>query len=66
MIVVVGEDGSYTNVNGSGVASIDSMPAQVNVYDMQGRLVRANVNREGSLQNLPKGLYITGGRKALK
>ena len=66
MIVVVGEDGSYTNVNGSGVASIESMPAQVNVYDMQGRLVRANVNREGSLQNLPKGLYIIGGRKVLK
>lgn len=66
MCVVVGEDGTYSNVPGSGVASIEKMPATVNVYDMHGRLVRSGVNRESSLQNLPKGLYIVAGKKVLK
>ena len=42
------------------------LPAVVNVYDMQGRLVKANVKAGESLNGLPRGLYIVGGKKMLK
>ena len=34
-----------------------------NVYDLQGRLVRRGTT---SLDGLPRGIYIAGGRKVLK
>ena len=42
------------------------LPAVVNVYDMQGRLVKTNVKAGESLNGLPRGLYIVGGKKMLK
>lgn len=49
-----------------GVALLDSedpFTALVDVYDVNGRMVRANVMAATCLQSLPNGIYIVGGRK---
>ncbi len=66
--VFVDADGNYYN-DGTGLKRIDSdtvLPAIVNVYDMQGRVVRSGVSRANALEGLPKGLYVVGGKKTLK
>ena len=35
----------------------------VNVYSIDGRLLRANVQQEDALMGLPKGMYIVGKKK---
>ncbi len=68
MIVILNEDGTYSNKQGDAIDKVEigqKFPANVNVYDMQGRLVRANVKGKDSLNGLPKGLYIVGGAKVL-
>ncbi len=68
MIVILNEDGTYSNKEGDAIDKVEisqKFPANVNVYDMQGRLVRANVKGKDSLNGLPKGLYIVGGAKVL-
>jgi len=35
----------------------------VNVYSIDGRLIRANVQQEDALMGLPKGMYIVGKKK---
>lgn len=37
----------------------------VNVYNMQGVRIRANVMEQDATENLPAGLYIVGGKKVL-
>ena len=39
--------------------------APVDVYNIQGMLVRKQVNSAEALQSLPRGIYIVGGRKVL-
>ena len=35
----------------------------VNVYAIDGRLIRANVEKEKALLGLPKGIYVVGKKK---
>ncbi|MEE1147123.1 MAG: T9SS type A sorting domain-containing protein, partial [Bacteroidaceae bacterium] len=69
MIVILNEDGTYSNKKGDAIDKTEmsqQLPAIVNVYDMQGRLVKSNVKAGESLNGLPHGLYIVGGKKMLK
>ena len=69
MIVILNEDGTYSNKQGDAIDKVEmsqKLPAVVNVYDMQGRLVKSNVKAADSLNGLPRGLYIVGGKKMLK
>ena len=69
MIVILNEDGTYSNKKGDAIDKTEmsqQLPAVVNVYDMQGRLVKTNVKAGESLNGLPRGLYIVGGKKMLK
>ena len=64
-LVVKNEDGSYGNI--TAVERIETaLSDRVNVYDMQGRVIRRNVTRANSLINLPKGIYVVGDRKVAK
>lgn len=69
MIVILNEDGTYSNKQGDAIDKVEmsqKLPAVVNVYDMQGRLVKSNVKAADCLNGLPRGLYIVGGKKMLK
>jgi hypothetical protein len=69
MVVILNEDGTYSNKKGDAIDKTEmsqQLPAIVNVYDMQGRLVKSNVKAGESLNGLPHGLYIVGGKKMLK
>lgn len=67
-IVVKNEDGTYSNKSGEAIDMVDmeQRMAIVNVYDVNGRLVRSNVKPSAALQGLPAGMYIMGGKKLLK
>ena len=70
-VVCKNDDGTFYNVESGIEVAVEELaeeatePALVNVYDLQGRLVRANVSRKASLQNLPRGLYVVGRKKVL-
>lgn len=52
--------------NPAGVAGIeDSSDLPLNVFSIQGVLLRSNVRQADATKGLPKGLYIVGGRKSL-
>lgn len=52
--------------NPSGVADIDDGSDRlVNVFSMQGVLLRSNVHQPDATRGLPTGLYIVGGKKSL-
>ena len=55
-------NGTLTVVPASGVASVVGDARPVDVYDVAGRKVRSQVT---SLEGLPRGLYIVGGRKVI-
>lgn len=64
-----GTDGKlYIAESSSTVAGFVVEPADsiVNVYSLQGMLVRANVPAEEALVGLPAGLYIVNGKKVVK
>jgi hypothetical protein len=44
----------------------DNADAMVNVYSLTGILLRSNVARTDALKDLPKGIYIVGGKKVVK
>jgi len=55
-------------VNSAVVTGIDNIginEALVNVYNMQGSLMRSNVKLSSATQGLPAGVYLIGGRKVL-
>lgn len=51
----------------TGVEDIEEMFGEniVNVYNMQGVLIRANVMEKDALTNLPKGIYLVGKKKIM-
>lgn len=52
--------------NPSGVADIDDGSDRlVNVFSMQGVLLRSNVHQPDATRGLLTGLYIVGGKKSL-
>ena len=65
-IVILKEDGTYANKQGSAIDKLEMeqrLPAVVNVYGIDGRLVRTGVARADALRGLPAGIYVIGGRK---
>lgn len=44
----------------------ESANAPVNVYTLQGTLVKSNVSKASALDNLPKGIYIVNGKKTVR
>lgn len=44
----------------------EEMNALVNVYNMQGMLIKQSVEQENALTDLPAGFYIVGDKKVLK
>ncbi len=75
--IIAGNGNSETNPRsyavsnqGGTVTGIDNVSADnedadlpVNVYNIQGMMVRRNVARSAALDNLPAGIYIVSGRK---
>ena len=66
--VIISAEGTIVNGDpGTAIENIDMTSSErTNVYDMQGRLIRTNVAVRNSLVNLPKGIYIVGGKKVQK
>lgn len=51
--------------NAAGVESVTVSDASVNVYNMQGMLIRSNVPANEATYGLPAALYIVGGKKVI-
>lgn len=67
-VVYKNEDGTYTNESGDAIEMVEAeetLAKTVNVYDINGRLIRTNVKTSNSLNGLPAGIYVIGGKKAL-
>ena len=52
--------------NGADVIAAEDNDSPVNVYNMQGMLIKQNVDRQDALTDLPAGVYIVGNKKMLK
>lgn len=58
--------GEFTNIlviGSSGINGIILDGKTFDVYDLKGRMIKTNTT---SLDGLPKGVYIIGGKKVLK
>lgn len=53
------------NVTGINTAKAVVLPAIVNVYSIDGTLIRKNVKSVNATNNLPAGIYVVGGQKVL-
>lgn len=53
----------FDDIEEIGNDAENAEPATVDVYTISGMIVKRNVAREDALQDLPKGLYIVGGKK---
>lgn len=49
-----------------GIVNVNANDAVVDVYSLDGKLVRSQVNAATSLQGLPRGIYVVGGKKVVK
>ena len=57
----------YINKTSTGIKINEINTANaVNVYTIEGRLVRLKVNVDDALNNLPNGIYIINGKKIIK
>ncbi len=61
-IAISGKAETLTGINQADVVII---PSVVDVYSIDGTLVRKNVKSVNAAKNLPAGLYIIGGQKVL-
>jgi hypothetical protein len=59
---------TLTLSDAAGVETInaDTDKANVNVYSLQGILLRSNVAKADALNDLPSGIYIVGDKKVKK
>ena len=57
------EVGTTTGVKDININNTDNGP--VNVYNMNGQLIRQNVERNEATTGLPSGIYIVGGKKVI-
>lgn len=57
------EVGTTTGVKDINIDNADNGP--VNVYNMNGQLIRQNVERNEATTGLPSGIYIVGGKKVI-
>lgn len=66
LIVFKAEDGTYYNDKENAIVDVNAELGQtVNVYDVQGRLLRSGVPASASLQGMPRGMYILKGQKGV-
>lgn len=66
LIVFKAEDGTYYNAKEDAIVDVNAELGQtVNVYDVQGRLLRSGVPASASLQGMPRGMYILKGQKGV-
>ena len=60
-------DGGYTNVNPDAILPlVEDKGRTVDVYDMEGHLLRRQVPFGKALQELPRGVYVVDGKKVAK
>jgi hypothetical protein len=62
---------TYGSVNNDSTSSValtqsDETNSPVNVYSLTGILLRSDVTRADALKDLPRGIYIVGGKKVVK
>ena len=57
------EVGTTTGVKDINIDTVDNGP--VDVYNMNGQLLRHNVERNEATTGLPSGIYIVGGKKVI-
>ena len=57
------EVGTTTGVNDINLDNTDNGP--VDVYNMNGQLIRHNIQRNEATTGLPSGIYIVGGKKVI-
>lgn len=66
LTVIVDASGRVTYSDISGIAPIISGEnTKMDVYNLQGRLLRSGVDAIHATDNLPSGIYIVGGRKVM-
>ena len=51
---------------GDGIETVTVADAKVNVYNLQGVVVKTNVNTANALDGLKQGIYIVNGKKVVK
>ncbi len=56
---------SVSNTTGVKDISIDDSNGPVDVYNMNGQMLRHNVDRDQATNGLPAGIYIIGGKKVI-
>ena len=65
--VVFGTDEfNTTPEGGDGIENVTAADAKVNVYNLQGVVVKTNVNTANALDGLKQGIYIVNGKKVVK
>ena len=65
--VVFGTDEfNTTPEGGDGIENVTAANAKVNVYNLQGVVVKTNVNIANALDGLKQGIYIVNGKKVVK
>ena len=62
---VLNIDGKAETMTAINQANVVVLPSVVDVYSIDGTLVRKNVKSVNAAKNLPAGLYIIGGQKVL-
>ncbi len=70
LLVTSAKGDATIDLDGQDITSIDNaavvvLPKTVNVYGINGALLRSNVKSADAAKGLPAGLYIIGGQKVL-
>lgn len=58
-------DGKANTMTAINEANVVVLPSVVNVYSIDGTLVRKNVKSVNAAKNLPAGVYVIGGQKVI-
>ncbi len=58
-------DGKAATMTAINEANVVVLPSVVNVYSIDGTLVRKNVKSVNAAKNLPAGVYVIGGQKVI-
>lgn len=62
---VLNIDGKANTMTAINEANVVVLPSVVNVYSIDGTLVRKNVKSVNAAKNLPAGVYVIGGQKVI-
>ena len=64
-IIAINIDGKAETMTAINQANVVVLPSVVNVYSIDGTLVRKNVKSVNAAKNLPAGVYVIGGQKVI-